>query len=147
AAELTRRYALLPNGASGSPAELPQLIAERARQQGRPVAAAVSLEWRTRDKLASSWVLTGLDYVAEPPAHEDSAFASERRRALFAVESTATRVWATRFERFEEGRDVRPSLDTMDDYAMGLLSCPRLSLLQSPTTPQVDSLASLCNRR
>ena len=148
AAELTRRYSLLPNAASGSPADLPQLIADRARQQGRPVAAAVSLEWRTRDKLASSWVLTGLDYVEGPPAPDgDSTFRSGRRRVVFAVDSTVTRGWATQFERFDQGGSVRPSLDTMDDYAIGLLSCPRLSLVPSATAAQVDSLASLCNRR
>jgi hypothetical protein len=42
---------------------------------------------------------------------------------------------------------VRPSSAPMDDYALGLLQCPRLSLVPSPTQAQADSLASLCNRR
>jgi hypothetical protein len=148
AAELSRRYALLDRGATGSPGELTEAIAARARQQGRPVAAAVSLDWRTRNKLARSWVLSGLVYVESQPAPLDTAaFAGRRDHAMFSVDTAATRAWAARIDRWLSGRAARPSIDTMDDYAIGLLSCPRLSLLATPDSAQVDSLASICNRR
>jgi hypothetical protein len=146
-AELSRRHGLLPNGFSGSPAELTRMIGDRARQQGRPVAAAVSLEWRTRNRLATNWVLTGLVYVEGTPSASDSALFDGGHRAAFSVDTAVTRYWAQRLARLEDDGSVRPSLDTMDDYAMGLLACPRLVLLQKPNSTQTDSLASLCNRR
>jgi hypothetical protein len=148
AAELSRRYGLLPNGSAGTPDELTELIADRARQQGRPVAAAVSLEWRTRNKLSRSWVLSGLVYVERPAAPPDSSESFRHREpAVFAVDSTTTRAWSERIDRWLDRRAARPSTDTMDDYAIGLLSCPRLSLLPTPNSAQVDSLASMCNHR
>lgn len=146
-AELSRRYGLLPNGASGSPVDLPQAIAAHAREKGRPVAAAVSLDPKTRNRLGSSWVLAGLVYVEGPPAPVDTTSFFSSRRRLFGVDSVPTRDWAARIASWEAGRRPRPSLDTMDDYAMGLLACPRLSLVATPASAQADSLASLCNRR
>lgn len=147
-AELSRRYGLLPTGARGSERDLTESIAARARDQGRPVAAAVSLDWRTRNRLASSWTLSGLVYVEGLPAAADSTYQLNRRdRAVFSVDSVETRAWAARIDRWLDGREARPSTDTIDDYAIGLLSCPRLTLLQEPSSAQVDSLASLCNRR
>jgi hypothetical protein len=147
AAELRRRYSLLPSGAPGPTTDLAQIIAQIARQQRRPVAAAVSLDWRTRDKLGTSWILTGLVYVEGTSAGADSTGFPGRRHASFSVDSVTTREWAFRVQRFEAGRSVRPSTDTMDDYAIALLSCPRLSLLPAATSAQTDSLASLCNHR
>lgn len=148
AAELSRRYGLLPAGASGTSMDLPQVIAERARAQGRPVAAAVSLDFRTRDKLAISWKLSGLVYVEGAPNPADTTRSFGRHEpAAFSLDTAATRAWAARISRWLDERSARPSIDTMDDYAIGLLSCPRLSLLRTPNSAQVDSLASLCNHR
>jgi transmembrane protein TMEM260 (protein O-mannosyltransferase) len=147
AAELARRSGLLPNGTLATSGDLPAMIADRARQQGRPVAAAVSLDWRTRDKLARSWVLSGLVYVEVTPPTDSAPSVAHRYRATFALDTAATRAWAERIERWLDSRAPRPSTDTMDDYAIGLLSCPRLSLLPTPDSAQVDSLASICNHR
>jgi len=63
------------------------------------------------------------------------------------VDTAATRRWAERIEKWREGEAVRSSIDTMGEYAWGLLTCPRLMLLPSPDRARSDSLASVCNRR
>jgi hypothetical protein len=140
--ELARRYGLMPNSeVTGS---LPAEIADRARQLGRPVIASVSLDPSTRNQIGRDWVTSGLVYVERLPG---SATAGPDSSVSVSVDSATTRYWAERIERWRHGRVVRGSTDSMDDYALGLLGCPRLFLVSNPTRPQVDSLASLCNRR
>jgi hypothetical protein len=143
-AELARRYDLLPRGERAS--SRPAAIAERARELGRPVAAAVSFDSRTRNRVGDGWRLAGLVYV-EQPVSDTGAAQSGASRRTFSVDSLTTRDWAARIERWKGGRTVRPSIDTMDEYAMGLLACPRLALIGAPNAAQTDSLASLCNHR
>jgi hypothetical protein len=146
--ELSRRYDLLPkqgaNGENGGSRSLPALIADRARQLGRPVAASVALDRHTRNQLAGDWTLSGLVYVAESSTSDS---AGPRVARSTDVDTANTKVWAARIEKWLKGRTTRPSTDTMDDYALGLLSCPRLSLIANPDSVHVDSLATLCNRR
>jgi hypothetical protein len=142
-AELARRYQLLPlpgGGEGGKGRSLPAGIADRARELGRPVAASMSLERRTRSQLAREWTISGLVYVERMAAPDSGARAID-------VDTLATRAWVGRIDGWLAKRSVRPSIDSMDDYALGLLQCPRLSLVPSPTQAQADSLASLCNRR
>ena len=143
--ELARRYQLLPReGTGGAPNDrsLPAIVAERARELGRPVAASISLDRHTRDELGRNWVQSGMVYVQQASTGVDSSSS----RSL-GVDTTLTRQWAQRIDRWLDGRVARGSTDSMDDYAVGLLQCPRLSLLLSPSKAQSDSLASLCNRR
>ncbi|HZI41886.1 MAG TPA: hypothetical protein VFD67_09285, partial [Gemmatimonadaceae bacterium] len=148
-AELARRHDLLPhgNGEAEAPTygELGAAIARRARELGRPVVASVSLEATTRNEIGRNWALSGLLYVERPVATADSV--STASSVVFGVDTLATRDWAARIDRWRRGRRVRGSTDSMDDYALGLLDCPRLTLLPSPNRAQADSLASLCNRR
>jgi hypothetical protein len=149
AAELARRDDLLPhaNGDGEVPSygELGAAIARRARELGRPVVASVSLEATTRNEIGRNWVLSGLVYVERAAGGADSV--NMRPSVVFDVDTLATRDWAGRIDRWRGGRGVRGSTDSMDDYALGLLDCPRLSLLATPNRAQADSLASLCNRR
>lgn len=142
-AELARRHHLLPDNARDLPAgvPLPAVIATRARELGRPVAASVSLDEQTRNRLGRAWRLSGLVYVEDTSA--DSGLASPR----VTTDTAATQDWARRIAGWVKGRRVRGSTDSMDDYALGLLECPRLALLPQPTSAQSDSLASLCNHR
>ena len=148
-AELSRRYDLLPP--SGRAADtmrsssMPATIAQRARELGRPVVAAVSVDRRTRSQLGRDWTMSGLVYVERTSAAGDTT--DPRATPLLAIDSAATRDWARRIERWRDGLTARESTDAIDEYALGLLSCPRLSLLTSPSQAQSDSLASLCNRR
>jgi hypothetical protein len=146
--ELARRHQLLPLGGrsdsdQGKP--LPTIIAEYARAQGRPVVAAVSLDRQTRNQLGRAWRMVGLVYVEQPATEGDTAVGRGGR--AIDVDSAITRSWAQRIDAWIGIRRVRPSTDSMDDYAVGLLECPRLSLVPSPSAAQADSLASLCNRR
>lgn len=143
--ELARRYGLTANTGMEAPTHA-AAVAQRAREQGRPVAAAVSLDSRTRNRIARNWTLAGLVYV-EQAAPDTAAETEFGRRRTFSVDSLTTREWAARIARWQRGRTVRASVDAMDEYAIGLLSCPRLALIATPTGAQTDSLASLCNRR
>ena len=139
-AELARRHHLLP--AQGDmPSGVPAAIASRARDLGRPVAASVSLDEQTRNRLGREWRLSGLVYV------EGTAGDSASPDHKAAVDTATTREWARRIEGWFGESRVRGSTDSMDEYALGLLDCPRLSLLAQPSSAQSDSLASLCNRR
>ena len=148
-AELSRRYDLLPHrGGAGDTmrvASLPATIARRAHELGRPVAAAVSVDRATRDQLGGEWVMSGLVYIEHGGPSSDAA--DPRPTSSVAIDSVVTRSWAQRIESWRRGRTARESTDTMDDYALGLLSCPRLSLIRAPSQAQADSLASVCNRR
>ena len=144
-AELARRHQLLPaRGRFDVPrgVSVPAAIAARARELGRPVGASVSLDEQTRNQLGRDWRLSGLVYVEDVAADSGGAAAH-----AIGVDSATTRVWARRIEEWIRGRQVRGSTDSIDDYGLGLLQCPRLSLLAQPTSAQSDSLASLCNRR
>ena len=147
AAELSRRYNLLPQpGATADTLRglsLPAAIAQRARELGRPVAAAVSLDRRTRERLGLSWTMTGLVYVERSAAADPI----DGPDISISVDTAAMKEWARRVDEWRGGRRPRASTDSMDDYALGLLLCPRLSLVPTPDQAQSDSLASLCNRR
>jgi hypothetical protein len=145
--ELSRRYDLLPRGNpdEASSQSLPAGIADRARHLGRPVAAAMSLSRQTRRQLGRQWTMTGMVYV-ERRQVSASADSSEAERSI-NIDTVATKAWADRIEKWRAGRRSKPSTDGMDEYALGLLGCPRLSLIPNPNRAQSDSLATLCNRR
>lgn len=143
-AELARRYKLLPEGGEhGTYESLTEEIAARARQLGRPVAASVSLDARTRNQLGHDWTLSGLVYV-ERAGLPDSM--SAEREPSIGIDTVTTRAWSQLIDHWKAG-GTRGSTDSMDDYAVGLLACPRLYLIARPDSAQADSLASLCNRR
>ena len=152
AAELSRRYDLVPYSASATGvrryAAAPPGLAERAREQGRPVTAAMSLDPRTRNRLAPMWTVTGMTYVADNGATDGanpSLLATDVSTIL--VDTALTRVQASRIESKLQGRHPKPSTDSIEEYVRGLLECPRLFLLASPDRARADSLASTCNRR
>jgi hypothetical protein len=148
AAELARRHQLLPPGGRSEVPEgtsLPTAIADHARGLGRPVVASISLDRGTRRQIGRAWRLSGLVYVEEPLQATDNSGGPQRTE--FFLDTAATKALAQRIDRWLADRSIRRSTDSMDDYALGLLQCPRLSLAPSLTAAQGDSLASLCNRR
>ena len=143
--ELARRYQLLaPPGERGAHGSLSAEIASRARQLGRPVAASVALDAATRNQLGRDWTLSGMVYVERNGGSDAVSSQAEPR---IEIDTAATRAWSLRIEQWRGRQTARGSTDTMDDYALGLLSCPRLYLLSRPDSAQADSLASVCNRR
>jgi hypothetical protein len=152
AAELSRRYDLVPFTTSSdgkrSFSGSVTAIAARTRELGRPLAAAMSLDARTRNRIGSLWTVTGMVYVADSTSLESPNPATVPTSvSSVLVDTAATRRWAERIEKWREGEAVRSSIDTMGEYAWGLLTCPRLMLLPSPDRARSDSLASVCNRR
>jgi hypothetical protein len=144
--ELARRHNLLPTGDHrASDGSLSAEIAARARQLGRPVAASVALDARIRNQLGRAWSLSGLVYVERAGASDSTSSRADERTE---IDTAVTRAWSQRVEQWRGGgKATRGSTDSMDDYALGLLACPRLYLLSRPDSAQTDSLASLCNRR
>ncbi|HEX4682164.1 MAG TPA: DUF2723 domain-containing protein [Gemmatimonadaceae bacterium] len=132
--ELRRRYGLV--GPS------PERIAAMARGQGRPVAAAITVEQADREHLAISWTLLGhvlLDpYSLEP---------SKQHLRVIALDSAAVRLAAARADSVLHGATIRPSTDPVNEYFSAVLSCPRKVLDPAAATVQLASLDSLCNLR
>jgi Protein of unknown function (DUF2723) len=152
AEELSRRHDLVPFSTTAGGRRVysgtPAAIAARARELGRPVVAAISLDPGTRNRIVAIWTVSGMVYVADSAgATMDNSYTVATPVPSVVVDTTATRAWANRIEQWRAGRTVRRSTDSIDDYAMGLLACPRLMMISSPDRARADSLASVCNRR
>jgi hypothetical protein len=122
-------------------------IANGARRLGRPVAAALTLLPRERERFGESWTVGGLAYVEgsgvsglgfgstphtphPTPAHVDTALAKR---------------WAGWVDERLPKRETRPAIDPVHSYFRRLLDCPR----QWVTSQSADStrLDSVCNYR
>jgi hypothetical protein len=131
AEEQERRY-----GLSGPDAER---IAAVARAQGRPVAAALTVDAETRNQLAVSWTVVGvvaLDTYGLGP--------SEQHQRIVAVDDSAVAASAARIDRWMGPHTVRSSTDPVHQYFADVLSCPR-RMLDSSRAPSAAFLDSLCN--
>ena len=150
--ELSRRYDLVPYSVAGSGVRrysaAPVALAARSREQDRPVAASISLDPRTRNRLASAWTVIGMVYVADIGVADgpNPNIMPTSVTSIF-VDTAATGPWAARIESWTGGRRPRPSTDSIEEYVRGLLDCPRLFLLRDPDRAHADSLASVCNHR
>ena len=152
AEELSRRHDLVPFSTTAGGRRVytgtPSAIAARARELGRPVVAAISLDPGTRNRIASMWMVSGMVYIADSGGAATPNFYTVATPVpSVVVDTTATRAWANRIEQWRGGRTVRRSTDSIEDYAMGLLACPRLMMISNPDRARADSLASVCNRR
>ena len=152
AEELSRRHDLVPYSVSQTGkrryAASPPSLAARGREQGRPIVAAISLDWRTRNQLAPSWTVIGMVYVADPePSEVPNPNLVGTRVSAVLVDTAITRQWEARITGWTRGRRPRPSTDSIEEYVSGLLDCPRLFLLANPDQARADSLASICNHR
>ncbi|HKO17234.1 MAG TPA: DUF2723 domain-containing protein [Gemmatimonadaceae bacterium] len=146
--ELSRRHDLIPKLSDGSlaPAGLAE-IASRAEALRRPVAAAVSVTSRERNRLGTGWTVRGMVYELQKA--EGSVVASSPRPAHpdFQIDTAVTREWSDRIAGWGDHRAPRASTDPIDEYALSLLACPHLALRHDADVAHADSLASLCNRR
>jgi len=132
--ELRRRYGLI--GPST------ERIAAMARGQGRPVAAAITVDAAEREPLAISWTLLG--HVAIDASSLDP---SKQHLKVMSIDLAATRRAAQWVDSLFHGRDVRPSTDPVNEYFVNVLSCPRTVLDPASAKVQLASLDSLCNLR
>ena len=152
-AELARRGALLPAG------ELPldaraaaTLAASRARQRGRPVAVAATVEAADRRRLGVAWIIRGPVYVsADSGVARSPMFGAVRGDTVkgdtLLVDSASTRAWARRMAGWRRGRTPGESIDPASAYAIDILACPAWIVEERPTAAQRRSLASTCNLR
>jgi len=111
---------------------------ETARAQGRPVAAAVTVDRGARERLGRSWRFEGLLYVeaadalgiAVDPLIDERAAAETARRlaALLAM-------------------PLRQSTDPTGRYMRESLRCPSLATLARTDTAAAGLLDSTCNYR
>jgi hypothetical protein len=115
------------------------MMAERARRQGRPVAAAITLPSSERKALGARWSLRGLTYVQDLAPTTDSARTT--------VDTTATRAAAERVRRWRRGRRTAPAIDGIARITLEQLECPARALRADAPRVVRDSLDSLCNFR
>ena len=137
--ELARRHHLLDSATvaewMGEEATLRALV-RGAREQGRPVAAAVTMPNALRMQLAPGWTLGGMAYVADV----------ESTPRVDLVDIAATRRVADLISaRVGEAIDAR---DPATAYVARLLRCPEQALRLGSTGPEVSpegQLDSRCN--
>jgi len=137
--ELARRHRLLDSATvaswQGEEATLRALV-KGAREQGRPVAAAVTMPNAVRMQLAAGWTLGGMAYVADAE--------STPRGDL--VDSTSTRRVADLITARLAG--TSGARDPTTAYVARLLRCPEQALRLGSTGPEASpegQLDSRCN--
>lgn len=152
-AELARRGALLPaDGLPLDPHAAATLAAARARQRGRPVAVAATVEPGDRRRLGVAWIIRGPVYVsADSGVVRSPTWGTVRgdtvRGDTLLVDSATTREWARRVAGWRRGRNPDESIDPAPAYAIDVLACPAWIIEPEPTPAQRRSLASTCNLR
>jgi hypothetical protein len=136
--ELARRHLLLDSATvatwRGEEATL-QALVRGAKEQGRPVAAAVTTPNAVRMQLAPGWTLGGMAYVADfgPPRPDQ-------------VDRTATRRVADLISTRIRG-PIEPR-DPAGAYVSRVLRCPEQALRLGSTGPEASpesQLDSRCN--
>ncbi len=139
--ELHRRWALgAPpphNQWRGISRELADL-GTSARNQGRPIASAVTVDRAARQHLSRHWRLTGLVYV------EDAAAAAGNGDPLIDAEAVASA--ARQQEPLLRGA-LRPAIDPTGRLMRESLTCPSLALRAATDTTAARLLDSTCNYR
>jgi len=140
--EMERRWRLYPDS-SARPwrgrLDAIELVADRARALGRPVAAAISLPAAEREKLGRRWTLRGLVYVERLDGARDTT--------RLTVDSSAARFFAERIDRWRAGRDPAPAIDDVARATLDQLECPARVLRAYRVPAARDSLDSICNLR
>ena len=146
-AEFHRRWRLghpPPHDQWRGPAEFDALAAS-ARSLGRPIAAAVTLDPRARERFGRVWRLTGLVYVAQDSVGLADAGSPN---AGPVIDVTAVRAAADRVAPFLE-RPLRASTDPTSRFMRESLRCPEAALraVSAPDSASVAALDSICNYR
>jgi hypothetical protein len=117
-------------------------IAMQAAADGRPLAAAVSVPWETRGRIAPRWALHGMVYVSDSGRQ-----GSEPDRVLSVDRASTERVAGLIVRAAPRG--AAEGRDAASRYIDHLLRCPR-QVLESRSAAGRDttgSLDSICNFR
>ena len=106
-------------------------IAKKAREQGRPVVAAMTLSRRERDRLAADWTAAGVVYL----------------EGTLAIDTAATARSAERTERALGQKPPREAIDPVNVYFRRILDCPRQLVAFARAERDSTQLDSICNYR
>ena len=144
-AELFRRWGLgsSPDGWRGITREM-ALIAASARQRGRPLASAVTVERKAREQLGSHWRLAGLVYVEA--ADTIGRGRDPRPPGDPVIDRLAAQAMAARLDPLLRPA-LRESIDPTARLMREALECPSLALRAAADTAAARLLDSICNYR
>jgi hypothetical protein len=117
------------------------LLATSARQDGRPLAAAVTLERTEREQLARNWRLEGLVYVEAADSVAGRTPPGDPAIDRFAAERIARRLDSLL------QRPVRETIDPTSRLMREALFCPSLAMRAATDTAASRLLDSTCNYR
>ena len=121
-------------------------IARSARQAGRPIAAAVTVERQVRQRMADSWRLAGLVYVAIGEGDDPGLARAPRIGSDIIVDLRANELAAERIEPLLRGQ-LRRTIDPTARLMREALMCPSMVLRAPVDTVAVRLLESACNSR
>jgi hypothetical protein len=142
-AEIRRRNPRLQvRTAADDPANL---LAEAARQLGRPVAAALTLTAADRARVHGCWTVVGFALVDVTGSRLCTSPRTPPAIGMVMVDTTQTRRWVIQHATEFSQSAVRPAIDLTDDYFANLLECPRRMLALTPRNARGVSLDSTCN--
>jgi hypothetical protein len=141
-AQLARRDSLLSSAdvddtRDGEMALLKR-VAERAREQGRPLAVAITVDTLRRE-LLGRWALRGLTYVRPTGATRVLVGGTD-------VDTAAARAFVERFGALHAASGSE-SIDPAPAAFSELLSCPATALAAATGEAPSDSLDSACKLR
>jgi hypothetical protein len=127
----------------GSAAEM-AVLAASARDQARPLAAAVTVERAVRDRLTPHWRLEGLVYVESV----DSIGRGVEGRPVTepSIDRATAEVVAQRLEPLLRPT-LRPAIDPTGRLMRAALHCPSHALRAGSDTTAARLLDSICNYR
>jgi hypothetical protein len=131
-AEIERRYGLssTKGGESQGRMSAAEMIASDARDQGRGVAASLSLTADERARLAPVWEAVGPAYVA----------------GKGGIDTVSTNRWAAWVQRELPIPQTKPAIDPVTSYFRSFLECPRL-MSAAARSRDLSPLDSTCNYR
>jgi hypothetical protein len=142
-AQLARRDSLLggadvDDSTDGENALL-ERVAERARERGRPIAVAITVDSLRRELLGEPWSLRGLAYVRPSGAARVHVGDTD-------VDTAAARAFVRRFGAPRAASDTE-NIDPAPATFAELLSCPATALAAARGEAPPGSLDSRCKLR
>ena len=121
-------------------------IATSAAHRARPLAASVTVERAVRDRIARTWRLTGLVYVAVADSIDPAGRRSSRTGSDVVIDVPAIEASARRLAPMLVG-DLRPAIDPTARLMREAVMCPSIALRAPADTLAARLLESVCNSR
>ena len=123
------------------------LLADAARQAGRPVAAALTLDSADLARIKGCWTVVGFVLVDMSRSPQCTSSPTPPPIGTVTVDTAQTRRWVIQHAEDFLQPAVRPSIDLTDEYFADLLKCPTRMLATTRRNVRGVSLDSTCNPR